>query len=370
MKNFIITLIVAFSLQLSSLSMAAGTLEEGMEELADAIVKNSLAHDKTSIAISSFPHTNGDQSELSNYLSDELVLKLFNVPESNISIMERSQLNKIFQEMSFTQSGVVDSKSIQQLGQLHGVDALVLGSITEMGESIRINARLTDTETGRVFSAAGCTIPKTSTTEELLARIIYSADSSSKSKKVKSNKKSFAGSSAPIAKKKRKQTGFTSYKIDLKQYEVGDLLEDFSANLIVTERKGQKFIQSLDSNGELIVSDLQLEGRFDLTFGADWAEFTQNISLQSDDGQTIKVQFKGSYIIFGNTKTNRSYSPWKGGDKINKCRLTIKGKMAKFFINDKFFGTVLISPDTVFSKLIMNGIKQNDYLTNVAVKNL
>ncbi len=178
MKKMIILLFTVSLLAVSSVTMAAGTLEEGMSELAQEIVKNSMLKGKKSIAISSFPHTSGDISELSNYLADELVLKLFNVPESNLEIIERGQLNLIFQEMKLNMSGVVDVKTIQELGKVHGVGALVIGSITEMGETIRINARLTDTETGRVFSAAGTTIPKTSTTSELLSRILTVADNS------------------------------------------------------------------------------------------------------------------------------------------------------------------------------------------------
>lgn len=353
------------------LSFGAGTLEDGMQELASKIVQNSIENDKNSIAIAAFPHTNGDVSELSNYLADELVLKLFNVPDSHLTIMERSQLNKIFQEMSLSQSGVVDVETIQQLGQLHGVDALIIGSITEMGESIRINARMTDTETGKVFSAAGTTIAKTATTSELLSRILFSPDSNRKKSGAKKTGMSVSGSQS--LSKKPAQTATeetTALQIDLAHYEIGDLLSEFSTDLIVTERKGERFIQSLNNNGELTIDNLHLSGHFELVFTADWNDFTQNIILYSDSGSQVQLQFANDMIIFGPTKKQYSYTPWKGGIHVNKCRLIIKGNVAKLFINDKFFGTMIIPADLIITKLTMSGIKQNDFVNNIGLKSL
>ena len=147
---------------------AAESLESGMQELAEQIIKNSLADKKTVIAVVPFPHADGVYSELSNYIVDELVLKLFTGPDLEMEIMERSQLNEIFSELKMSLTGAIDPKTIKQLGKLHGVDALVIGSITVLGERVRIIARLIDTETGKVFSAAGTKIPKTEILIELM----------------------------------------------------------------------------------------------------------------------------------------------------------------------------------------------------------
>ena len=69
--------------------------------------------------------------------------------------------------------GVIDVDTAKELGKLHGVEALVIGSITDLGDSIRVIARLIGTETGMVFSSAATSIPKTQTIKDLIRQKIY-----------------------------------------------------------------------------------------------------------------------------------------------------------------------------------------------------
>ncbi len=149
---------------------AQASVSDGISDLAEQIVARSVAADRTTIAISSFPHVDDTCSELSNFLVDELVLSLFNVPDNQLSIIERSQLGRIFAELELSLSGAVDVNTTQELGRVHGVETLLIGSLTTVGDDLRINARLIDTETAQVFSAAAVNIPRTSTIEELMAR--------------------------------------------------------------------------------------------------------------------------------------------------------------------------------------------------------
>ena len=149
---------------------ASASVASGIEQLAGQIVARSAAADRTTIAIASFPHVDDSCSELSNYLVDELVLSLFSLPDNQLSIIERSQLGRIFAELELSLSGAVDVNTTRELGRLHGVETLLIGSLTTIGDDLRVNARLIDTETGQVFSAAAVNIPRTSTIEELMQR--------------------------------------------------------------------------------------------------------------------------------------------------------------------------------------------------------
>lgn len=151
-------------------TMAAENLQEGMAELADKIVESSKAQENQSIAIMPFRGTDDSITELSNFMADELVMSLFNVPDSGLGIVERSQLEQIFNELSLSLSGAIDNNSIKKVGELAGVDGMVIGSITNLGERLRINARMIDTETAFVYAAAATSIPKTATISNLLSR--------------------------------------------------------------------------------------------------------------------------------------------------------------------------------------------------------
>ncbi|MEI4233940.1 FlgO family outer membrane protein [Roseovarius sp. D22-M7] len=149
---------------------ASTDVAEGIDSLAAQIVSRSAAADRTTIAIASFPHVDDTCSELSNFLVDELVLSLFSLPDNELSIIERSQLDRIFSELELSLSGVVDANTTKELGRVHGVETLLVGTLTNLGDDLRVNARLIDTETAQVYSAAAINIPRTSTFEELMQR--------------------------------------------------------------------------------------------------------------------------------------------------------------------------------------------------------
>ena len=169
-RKLLCTLGGAILIAAPAAAQTGGTVESGIERLAEQIVARSAAADRTTIAISSFPHVDDTCSELSNFLVDELVLSLFSVPGSRLSIIERSQLSRIFAELELSMSGAVDMNTTRELGRIHGVETLLVGSLTTIGDDLRINARLIDTETGQVFSAAAVNIPRTSTIEDLMRR--------------------------------------------------------------------------------------------------------------------------------------------------------------------------------------------------------
>lgn len=173
-KHLVCALLALFFVPIPP-TQAADSLEAGVNELAQQIVRQSTARGKHTIAVAAFPHADGSLSVLSNYMVDELVLSLFSVSNSKLQIVERSQLETIIMELNRGQSGVIDISTAKELGKIHGVDALVIGSITTIGDKVRVIARMIETETGQVFSAAATTIPKTETLENLMNRGVATA---------------------------------------------------------------------------------------------------------------------------------------------------------------------------------------------------
>ncbi|WP_168161531.1 FlgO family outer membrane protein [Ectothiorhodospira sp. BSL-9] len=159
---------VALSVGLVTPIQVSSGVADGIDQLAAQIVARSVAADRTTIAIASFPHVDDTCSELSNFLVDELVLSFFSMPDNQLSIIERSQLDRIFSELELSLSGAVDVNTTQELGRVHGVDTLLVGTLSTIGDDLRVNARLIDTETAQVYSAAAVNIPRTSTFEQLM----------------------------------------------------------------------------------------------------------------------------------------------------------------------------------------------------------
>jgi TolB-like protein len=68
--------------------------------------------------------------------------------------VERAQLNKAFAELNLASSDLIDSASAQKLGKLVNARTVLIGSISDRGTYTVINARIVDTETGRIRIAA------------------------------------------------------------------------------------------------------------------------------------------------------------------------------------------------------------------------
>jgi hypothetical protein len=67
-----------------------------------------------------------------------------------ISLVERSQLSAIMQEISLGQTGIIDENSAVKIGKISGVRVLIDGSVSAKG----IAARAIYTETGRIIAVS------------------------------------------------------------------------------------------------------------------------------------------------------------------------------------------------------------------------
>lgn len=164
--NYLTILIAGISF--ATQATAASDLESGLDELATQIVSQASDGSEVTIAVSPFRHTNDLCSEMSNFIADELIYSLLVNGQGRVNIVERSQLQSIFEELEFNLSGAVDTQTAKQLGNLYGVDALVLGSINTLGSQLRLTSRMVDTGTGTVQSAARTSVPITDEVNELM----------------------------------------------------------------------------------------------------------------------------------------------------------------------------------------------------------
>jgi TolB-like protein len=109
------------------------------------------------LAVSQFTYNDGF-----NVLTKNLQDKLFtDLVQNGMQVVERNQLERVLQEQKLGYSGLVDLGSAKKVGALLGAEGMVLGTINDLGNSLSINARLIDLETGNSISAAEMEIPKT-----------------------------------------------------------------------------------------------------------------------------------------------------------------------------------------------------------------
>lgn len=69
---------------------------------------------------------------------------------SQLELIERSQLELILQEQGFSQSALADENQAPRLGKILGARKLLIGSYQQQGQTLQIQARLVDVETGQI----------------------------------------------------------------------------------------------------------------------------------------------------------------------------------------------------------------------------
>ncbi len=146
----------------------AKTLNVQLENLTKQIASDLSK--KSKIAVIEFSNLQGQTTELGRYLAEELITRLYQTKK--FEVIERQLLNKVMREHQLNFSGLVDPGSAKELGRILGVDAIATGTVTDLGNSIKINARLISTETGEIFSVASVSCVKDDVVQKLLGESI------------------------------------------------------------------------------------------------------------------------------------------------------------------------------------------------------
>ena len=103
----------------------------------------------------------------SEYVLDELSSVLVN--NGQLVVVDRANLDKIRQELGFNMSGEVSDKSMQEIGQMLGAQAIVTGSLTSIGNLRRVMFKTIITETAAVVVQHPADIINDQRVKDLLA---------------------------------------------------------------------------------------------------------------------------------------------------------------------------------------------------------
>ncbi|MDA8747347.1 CsgG/HfaB family protein [Litoreibacter sp.] len=158
---------VAFSTMMGG-AFAAESIDSSLDEMAAQIVQRTASDGGSNVGISTFTHSDGTCSQLSNYISEFIVDSLFNAGSGQIDIIERSQLSAIFREMELVYDATIAPDTARKLGEIAGVDALVTGSLIEFGEVVKVQARLISTKDGKLFATARSDFPMVGTVGKMM----------------------------------------------------------------------------------------------------------------------------------------------------------------------------------------------------------
>lgn len=145
--------------------------EKEIQGISTDIAGKITASGKKKIAVVDFTDLQGDTTELGRFIAEELSVDL-TTDAQKFEVIDRMHLKSLLKEHKLTLSGLLSQETVKEIGQISGVDALVTGTVTPFGDSIRVTCKVIATYSAKVLGAAKADIAKTKTIEELLSKDI------------------------------------------------------------------------------------------------------------------------------------------------------------------------------------------------------
>ena len=122
------------------------------DKLAAQLSHAAKAHGRMRVAILPFQVIGGKGATSGRIVSERLVGPM--MAGGEVEVVERAMLESVMREQQLQFSGVVDARSMKEIGKILNVDAVITGTVIALkDERVEVNARLIDTESAKILFA-------------------------------------------------------------------------------------------------------------------------------------------------------------------------------------------------------------------------
>lgn len=234
-KLFVGAMTLMFCVSSAGLSFA---YEKEIKALSVTMCEKVTKAGKKNLAVADFTDLQGNTTELGRFLAEELSAELADNAKG-FEMVDRNNLRSILTEHKFSMSGLVDPKTVKELGRIAGVDAIVTGTITPFGDSVRVSAKVIATDTAKVIATAKGDIAKTKAIEELLCKGI---DTRAEASPV-------AASSTPVPKSAKGKQNVEAQNLLFESQGCRLSVQSVTCTLLVTNKSKDKSILIYGNRG-------------------------------------------------------------------------------------------------------------------------
>lgn len=185
--------LVAALFLVMSFPLVAMAFEKEVNDLSQRMSEKIVQAGKKRVAVVDFTDLGGRTTELGRFLAEEFSVAIASSGKG-FEVVDRTHLKSIIQEHKLSATGLIDPSTARKLGKIAGVEALITGTITPFGDSVRLSVKVLDTATAKVIAAERGNIAKTQAIQELLSREIdVGTSGSSGAVRSRGNTPSFSG---------------------------------------------------------------------------------------------------------------------------------------------------------------------------------
>ncbi|MEM9429173.1 MAG: CsgG/HfaB family protein [Pseudomonadota bacterium] len=143
---------------------AAENLDRAVESLAQQIIDQRPADAAPMrVAVTAFLASDRRTTQFTNFLMTALTGEMVARSGGLFRVIERQQLEAALSEIEMQNVPIFEPDGASDLGRFLGVDALIIGNITPLSDTIRLNARLIKVDTVETIAQARDWIPLTPT---------------------------------------------------------------------------------------------------------------------------------------------------------------------------------------------------------------
>ena len=119
----------------------------------------------TRIAITEFTYGN----EFNDFTRNVQDMLYTNLIQRGMTVVEREKMEQVLNELGKSFSGMIDSSTAAEIGKMLGVEAIVVGTVADMGNSVDLRTRLVDVEKSAAITAAQIDVVKDPTITKILS---------------------------------------------------------------------------------------------------------------------------------------------------------------------------------------------------------
>jgi hypothetical protein len=152
---------VAFTMVvLLSATSVLHSQEATVASMADDLAKSLTAGTHKRVAVVDFTDLNSTVTPLGKYFAQDLEVALA-ISQTKVDLVNRSRLNELMKENKLDATGLTDPETARKLGKIAGVEALIVGTVTPLDQTVKLDIEAIGTEDARVLTATSRNVLKT-----------------------------------------------------------------------------------------------------------------------------------------------------------------------------------------------------------------
>lgn len=164
------SIIAVLSLALcSAIPLQAQEMNKELSDMATKLAASIKENGQKKATVMDFTDLDEKPIALGKYIADRLTVNLVMI-KTGFSVLDRAHLKKILAEHKLTATGLINPENAKKLGQFAGVDAIVVGKITPLGQQVSVTAQIITTEGADVVGSAVAEFRSNEAIEKLISQ--------------------------------------------------------------------------------------------------------------------------------------------------------------------------------------------------------